>query len=262
LQMQFRTITSGTSRSMSFSILWRAVLLAAGSIVLVGSTPASSPSPKPPAIVIGFLGGFVSHDNPVHSEVQLAARLSKEMPEGVEVRTFESYHGKNALDFIDKILDTNHDGQLSAEEKQDARIAIYGHSWGGAESIYVARMLQKAAIPVLITIQVDSFCRPGGDDMTIPANVAQAANFYQPNGIVHGHHDIHAANSASTHIIGNFRFNYQKSALNCEKYPWWDRYLVRAHTQIECDPVIWDQVDALIRKTIEPSKPDSGTPGR
>ena len=257
--MHVRTIT--TFRWMRFSVLWCATVFATLSMLLAAPGPASSPSPKPPAIVIGFLGGFVAHDNPVHGEVQLAARLTKEMPQGVEVRTFESYHGKNAMAFVTRNLDTNHDGQLSAEEKQNARIVIYGHSWGGAESIYVARMLGKAGIPVLLTIQVDSYCRPGGDDMTIPANVSQAANFYQPNGIIHGHHDIHAANSGSTKILGNFRFDYQKSALNCEKYPWWDRYIVKAHTQIECDPVIWDRVDALIRKTIDPGKPDGSTLG-
>jgi hypothetical protein len=31
--------------------------------------------PGPAAIVIGFVGGLVRHDNAVHSEVQLASRL-------------------------------------------------------------------------------------------------------------------------------------------------------------------------------------------
>ena len=34
----------------------------------------------PPVIVIGFVGGFIKHDNLVHSEVQLAARLRKAYP--------------------------------------------------------------------------------------------------------------------------------------------------------------------------------------
>ncbi len=45
----------------------------------------------PPVIVIGFLGGFIKHDNLVYSEVQLAARLRKAYPIGVDVETFESY---------------------------------------------------------------------------------------------------------------------------------------------------------------------------
>ena len=36
----------------------------------------------PPVIVIGFVGGFIKRDNPIHSEVQLAARLRKAYPFG------------------------------------------------------------------------------------------------------------------------------------------------------------------------------------
>jgi hypothetical protein len=43
-------------------------------------TPAA-----PPYIVIGFVGGFIRHDDPVHSEVQLAARLRREYPADVDV---------------------------------------------------------------------------------------------------------------------------------------------------------------------------------
>jgi len=214
------------------------------------SFPADEPSTKPPAIVIGFVGGFIAHDNPVHSEVQLAARLRKEYPAGVDVETFESYRGAKAEEDIVKLLDTNHDGILTTEEKQNARIVIYGHSWGGAESIYLARALQKEGIPVLLTLQVDSVSRPGGNDTTIPANVAQAANFYQPHGIIRGDHDIRAADPARTRIIGNFQFDYKKSPLNCPEYPWYDRIFVKPHTQIECDPTIWDRVESLIRANL------------
>jgi hypothetical protein len=212
-------------------------------------------STKPPAIIIGFVGGFVAHDNLVHSEVQLAERLRMEYPTGVDVETFESYHGERALHRIRMILDTDQDGTLTTEEKQNARIIIYGHSWGGSESIYLARKLKKEGIPVLLTLQIDSVSKFGRNDIKIPANVAQAANFYQPNGLVHGHHDIRAADSARTKIIGNFRFDYRTSSLNCAEYPWYDRYIVKPHTQIECDPVVWSQVESLIRASLLPITP-------
>ena len=224
---------------------------------VISAQPASrnEVSAKPPAIVIGFVGGFVAHDNPIHSEVQLAAHLRKLYPTGVDVETFESYRGERAFNRIRKILDTNRDGTLTPEEKQNARIILYGHSWGASESIYLARTLEKDGIPVLLTLQVDSVSKFGRDDMTIPANVAQAANFYQPNGFVHGHHDIRAADAARTKIIGNFRFDYKTSSLNCAEYPWYDRYIVKPHTQIECDPVIWSQVESLIRASLLPITP-------
>jgi len=218
--------------------------------------PVKEPSTKPPAIVIGFVGGFIAHDNLVHSEVQLAARLRKEYPAGVDVETYESYRGTKAERKILKLLDANHDGILTAEEKQNARIILYGHSWGGAESITLARALEKDNIPVLLTLQVDSVSRFRSNDIIIPANVVQAVNFYQTHGIVHGDHDIRAADPAHTRTIGNFQYNYESNPLKCSEYPWYDRIFVKPHTQIECDPMIWARVESLIRASLPPMNPD------
>ncbi len=214
---------------------------------------ANEASTEPPAIVIGFVGGFVKHDNLVHSEVQLAARLRKEYPTGVDVETFESYRGEKAHQRILKLLDANHTGTLTVEEKQNARIILYGHSWGGAESVTLARALEKDGIPVLLTLQVDSISKPGSNATIIPANVAQAANFYQSHGLLRGHHDIRAADPARTRIIGNFRFDYETSPLKCSEYPWYDRIFVKPHTQIECDPIVWNQVEFLIQSSLPPA---------
>ncbi len=223
-----------------------AAILTRGQTASTRPVSADEPSTKPPAIVIGFVGGFIAHDNPVHSEVQLA---------GVDVETFESYREARAKQKILKLLDTNRGGTLTTEEKQNARIIIYGHSWGGSESITLARALEKDGIPVLLTLQVDSVSRLGSNGIIIPTNVAQAANFYQPNGIVHGDHDIRAADPARTRIIGIFQFNYEKSSLNCPKYPWYDRIFVKPHTQIECDPMIWERVESLIRANLPQEMP-------
>jgi len=246
----FATIFRVRLASAAGLALLLAMVGSTGQIVVARPLPDDDPAVVTPAIVIGFLGGFIAHDNPVHSEVQLAARLRKEYPTGVHVQTFESYRGGKAEKEILRILDANRDGILSREEKQSARIIIYGHSWGASQTIALARALQKNGIPVLLTIQVDSVSKHGSNDMMIPANVAQAVNFYQPHGIIHGSHDIHAADSTSTRIIGNLRFDYQKSPLNCSEYPWYDRIFVKPHTQIECDPKIWAQVESLIRANL------------
>src|SRR6266571_2129086 len=55
------------------------------------SPATSSGSPTiSPVIVIGFMGGFVRHDNAVHSGVQLAAHLRQDYPSGVYVEVFEN----------------------------------------------------------------------------------------------------------------------------------------------------------------------------
>jgi len=52
------------------------------------------------------------------------------------------------------------------------------------------------------TVQVDSVQKPLEDDVSIPANVRQAVNFYQTVGLLHGRAQIHAAGSARTSILG------------------------------------------------------------
>src|SRR5271169_6966124 len=99
------------------------VLFLIFSLVLV-SGEASSKSPAIPAtattsspvIVIGFVGGFVRHDDRVHTEVQLIERLREEYASGASVQTFENHRGKDAHLEVLRLLDTDRDGKLSAEE--------------------------------------------------------------------------------------------------------------------------------------------------
>jgi hypothetical protein len=242
-------------RSIRTPISKSAVLLAG--ILLFGQrVPAQAQESRfPPVIVVGFVGGFIRHDNLVHSEVQLAARLRKDYPSGVIVETFESYRGEAARQKIHSLLDTNRDGNLTPAEKQNARIILYGHSWGASEAVTVARELGKDGIPVLLTVQIDSIAKFYQNDAIIPANVAQAANFYQADGFVHGQSAIRAADPTHTKIIGNFKFEYKANAYACNEYPWYDRIFVKAHTQIECDPEVWKQAEALIRSDLPSLSP-------
>jgi hypothetical protein len=242
---------------ISTSILSLGAVIALAQTGLAQSVPATATRTMPPVIVIGFVGGFINPNNLAHSEVQLAARLRKAYPLGVDVETFGSYQGKKARERVLRVLDTNHDGSLTPDEKQNGRIIIYGHSWGGSKAIALARELEKHGIPVLLTIQVDSISRIHQKDALIPANVAQAANFYQPNGLLHGQPEIRAADPARTRIIGNFRFDYKASPYKCNEYPWYDRVFVKSHTQIECDPNVWKQAESLIRSNL-PATTEAG----
>jgi hypothetical protein len=232
-------------------ICWIVTLLALGQTGLAQSIPATLVGTVPPAIVIGFVGGFIRHDNLIHSEVQLAARLRGAYPSGVQVETFESYRKGRARNRILDLLDVNHDGNLTTKEKQQARIIIYGHSWGGSEAINLARKLEKDGILVLLIVQVDSISILH-NDRVIPANVTRAANFYQPHGLLRGQSAIRAADSTQTRIIGNFRSDYSAIPYSCEKYPWYDRVFVKPHTQIECDAGVWEHAEALIRAELQP----------
>ena len=212
------------------------------------ATALSAPS----AIVIGFVGGFVRRTNAIHYEVQLAQRLNGGSPSGLFARVFENRCGREARQEILRLLDTDKDGVLSPAERQRARIAIYGHSWGASQAITLARSLGHDEVPVLLTVQVDSVQKPGQDDASIPSNVSEAVNFYQLDGILHGRSRIYAADSSRTQILGNFRVDYKAKSIPCVGYPWFARVFMKPHVEIESDPAVWQQVESLIRSRLQP----------
>jgi hypothetical protein len=241
-------------RRISVGILFCfvAAALALGEADSPGPTTGTASASAHSATVIGFVGGFVKPDARAHSTVQLAERLRSAFPTGVYVKVFENHHGDEAYRELLKHLDVDNDGTLSAEEKQSARIIIYGHSWGASETVTLARRLEKDGIPVLLTVQVDSVTKRGENDAVIPANVAQAVNFYQPHGLIHGRSQIRAENPEHTEIVGNFRFDYSEKPISCEGYPWFNRLLIKPHTEIECDPKVWGKVEDLIQSKLPP----------
>jgi hypothetical protein len=237
------------------ALLIAGVLFAAGQNAKVASLSLHESNEKPgsgktPVIVVGFVGGYVRHDNAVHSPVQMATRIREGFPSGVNVEVFENRRREQAYRAILKLLDADHDGKLSDEEKRGARIVIYGMSWGGSETVALAKELGEQKIPVQLTVQVDSVAKIGENDSLIPANVAEAANFYQAEGLLHGQTEIRAADGKSTRILGNFRIAYGEKSLKCESYPWYDRVFTKYHTEIECDPAVWKRVEELIRSKL------------
>jgi len=210
-------------------------------------------SAKSPAIVVGFVGGYVQHEDAVHAPVQLAERLRGAYPSGVHVEVFENRRREQAFQEILKLLDADHDGTLSEREKREARIVIYGVSWGGSETLALARELEQENVPVLLSVQVDSIAKMGQNDAIIPANVAEAANFYQAQGWLHGQSEIRATDASRTRILGNFRMDYKLPPPQCGNYPWYDRIFMKQHIAIECDPAVWKQVESLIRSKLPPS---------
>ena len=220
------------------------------------------PSSKINYILVGFAGGFVRHNNPHHGPVQLAQRLRREAPAGTYVEVFENRRRKKAYKTVLRLLDSNHDGKLSEEEKTQAHVILFGHSWGGSAVVLLARELDHAGVPVLLTVQVDSVAKPWQQDEVIPDNVAAAVNFYQSHGLIHGRSEIKAEDGTKTQILGNYRFDYREHPVQCEASSWFDRTFTPSHMQSQCDPQIWNRVDDLVRERIEPAPTLAAVPGQ
>lgn len=203
-------------------------------------------------IVIGFAGGFVRHDNLHHGPVKLAQSIQQDVPKGTYIRVFENRHRKTAYKTILSLLDRDHDGILTAEEKAQARIILFGHSWGASAVVMLARELDRVGIPVVLTVQVDSVAKLWQQDSVIPDNVADAVNFYQPHGLIHGRQVIRAADDSKTRILGNYRFDYRQTPVQCRVRPWFERTFTPSHMQSQCDPHLWGEVESLLLQHLAP----------
>jgi pimeloyl-ACP methyl ester carboxylesterase len=216
-----------------------------------GAVGHSQKSPK--YIVIGFVGGFVRSNNAHHGPVQVAEHMQRTDSPDTFVRVFENRHRRAAYHTILRLLDRDQDGTLSSTEKDQAHIILFGQSWGAAAVVALARDLNRVGVPVLLTVQVDSVAKLWQNDALIPPNVAEAVNFYQPHGLIHGRREIRAVDPSRTEILGNYRFDYRQTPIHCQDtLTWFDRLLTPGHAESECDPRLWGQVETLVRRRIEP----------
>jgi hypothetical protein len=240
-------LTGFRTLALALTVITATSLLQASEGRIVTAPPITAPY-----IVVGFVGGFVHHDDPHHGPVQLAQRIQQNAPKGTFVEVFENRRRKAAYRTILLLLDVNHDGVLSAEEKAAARIMLFGHSWGASAAVLLARELDREGIPVMLTVQVDSVAKLWQKDQVIPDNVSEAANFYQPHGILHGTRIIRADDDSKTRILGNYRFDYRETPAHCDSYAWFGRTFTPSHLQSDCDPRLWGQVESLIRERLNP----------
>ena len=201
-------------------------------------------------IVIGFVGGFSKPDDLQRPEVLFASYLRERYGSQIHARVFSNRDAKGALSYVLRFLDTNQDRVVSGDEKRHARVIIYGHSWGASETAEFAKELGRHRVPVRLTVQLDIIKKPGQKSAIIPPNVANAINFYQSEGPLHGQPTIVASDPANTTILGNIRMAYDHSTVNCDNYNWFVRTFNKPHHEIENDANVWDQVASLIDSEI------------
>ena len=230
-------------------------LAVAGRIVLPGegevgraATVQKLPALPGQLIVIGFMGGNISAGNMVHREALVARELQQRFPLGLHAAVFANSDWKDALRTVLQLLDASGKGRPSENEKDAARIVIYGHSWGASETVTLARRLDQLGIPVLLTIQIDSVEKLNENDGSIPPNVREAVNFYQTEGLLHGRSSIAAMDPKQTTILGNYESSYKGHPVSCAGYPWFARAFMKPHIEIENDPSVWGRVEELIGK--------------
>jgi len=210
----------------------------------------TTPQPLPPGgvIVVGFLGGYDGWDDPHRGVRKVALDLRSRGIPNLSVETAGNHHQHTALKLIRRALDTNRNGHIDPDEAAQARVILYGQSWGGAAVVHTARDLERLGVPVLLTVQIDSV---GLHDAVIPANVRAAANFFQHDLLtIQGRGEIRAEDPARTHILGNFQLSYYFYPVDGSNASWARRTLGGSHAKMELDPIVWTQVEQLILQAI------------
>lgn len=209
------------------------------------------PTPIPPGttLVIGFLGGYERWNDEHRSVRRLVLRL-RTRP-GVYAESISNHNQKLALKLIRRALDTDKDGKLDVNELMQARVILFGQSWGGGATLNVARELDRLGIPVLLTVQVDSV---GVRDQVVPSNVRAAVNFYQHDPLtIEGRSEIRAADSSRTAILGNFERTYTdvpRDPSTSSNSSWARSTLGGSHARMELDPAVWNTVERYINEAI------------
>ncbi|HET7104888.1 MAG TPA: hypothetical protein VFI20_12430 [Terracidiphilus sp.] len=201
-----------------------------------------TPLPRGSVLVIGFLGGYERWNDEHRSVRRLVLKL-RQRP-GIYTESIENHRRKVALRLLRRALDRNGDGKLDAEERSQARVILFGQSWGGAAAISTARDLGEMGVPVLLTVQVDSV---GLRDQWIPPNVRAAVNFYQHDPLtIQGRSEIRAQDPTQTRILGNFEESYVARPVDESNASWPRRVLGGSHVKMELDPAVWRQVESYI----------------
>ena len=195
-------------------------------------------------LIVGFQGGREAWNAERTAVGRLAARLREMKLPGVHVETVENQKRHLAARLVLEALDRDRDRRLAPDEVSRARVILYGHSFGGAAVVKLARELHRLGVPVSLTVQIDSV---GRDDARIPPNVARAANLFQRNGrIIHGEPEIVAEDPGRTAIVGNFEYDYDERQIDISRVPWAKKVFRAAHAKMELDREVWARAEALI----------------
>lgn len=218
-----------------------------------------TPLPGKHLLILGFLGGRDSWEDPRPGVHRLALKLRSRNLAGVHIETVENKKRDLALQLIRNSFDQNRDGTLDTEEKAAVRLILYGQSFGGAAVVKLASELHPMNVPVLLTVQIDSV---GREDAQIPPNVACAANLFQRDGVlIRGEPEIRPDHPSKTKIIGNFQYHYRDKRIDLSAVPWHKRIFRVAHAKMDLDPEVWSRVEELILDTMKSGCPKPGGSG-
>ena len=216
-----------------------------------------TPIPEGDTLVIGFLGGGEKFDDPNRGVRKFALRLRAMNLPGVHIETVENHSRGVAVLLVKNAFDRNRDGKLTEDETRNARLILYGQSFGGAAVNKLCKELEPLGVPVLLSIQIDSV---GAGDSDVPANVRRAVNFFQRNDAfgIRGEPQLRAEDPQKTEILGNYKYDYSNKKVDLTGAHWYQKMFKNAHVKMELDPEVWSAVEKIILADIQRGNEKAG----
>jgi hypothetical protein len=191
-------------------------------------------------LILGIVGGWERWDAPQRGVRKTALELRAMNLPGVYVETVENHSLHLASELVARAF--------PGEAARQARVILYGQSFGGWATVKFAQELESKGIPVLLLVLVDAV----GKDRPVPPNVRAAANFYQRESCpICGAKQIRAEDAARTRILENRQWTYRDNKkVDISTEPWVRRFFVRGHEMMEFDPEMWSAVKRMILDTL------------
>lgn len=201
-------------------------------------------------LILGIVGGWERWDNPARCIRRTAIVLKRKRLPGVHVETVENHKLELGQELIKQAFDFDGDGVLSPVEAARAHVILFGQSLGGRAVLHLARTLNEWGVPVRLAFVIDGY---GRDDYSVPPNVAAAANIYQRDHLfLKGASELHPEEPERTRILLNRRVTYRGRAhtIDASDDLAKHRIFMGAHSLMEHDPEVWDEVIARILEAI------------
>jgi pimeloyl-ACP methyl ester carboxylesterase len=196
-------------------------------------------------VVLGVVGGWERWDNPVRAIRRTAVLVKRQRLAGVHVETVEHRRLELAETLLRRAFDFNADGRLTRDEAVRARVVIYGQSLGGRAALWLCRTLEGWGVPVRLLIVVDGF---GRDSYVVPANVREAANYFQrEHFLLKGAAELRRADPSRTTIVENREISFEgRDDVEDREEGFVKRFIFDEYVRMDYVPELWSRIEQLI----------------
>jgi hypothetical protein len=204
-----------------------------------------TPLPAGSTLIVGFTNGIdegSDEDLQDGPPLQLGASLRALGLAGVYIETADHTLRRAVLKLIESATGRDSKGRCGQVGCRDVRLIFYGQAKGGQAVFKLTRDLNRLAVPVALTVQVENV---GPSEDVIPPNVARAASL-AGDRMPHRPTRIIAQDPAKTQILANLRYTYEGKWADLAPTTWAEQFSHVPGSVMEAAVPVWNRVEDYI----------------